>query len=103
MITFLDKQYAKNDREMIVTLFNGTRTANGFYRKTKNGIYLQDLQKVDRVFVRSDGLFVSCHKASNGRLRYMFATCTNDANWLGEGPFSCTDAYKQAIELFKGE
>lgn len=39
MITFLDKQYAKNDREMIVTLFNGTRTANGFYRKTKNGIY----------------------------------------------------------------
>lgn len=101
MITFLGKQYAKNDREMIGTLFTGDRTANGFYRRIKKGIYLQDLQKVDRVFIRSDGLFVTCHKTANGRMRYMFATCSADSKWLGEGPYSCTDAYKQAIELFK--
>lgn len=101
MITFLGKQYAKNARELVGTLFNSERTANGFYRRTKAGIYLQDLQKVDRVFIRNDGLFVSCHKTANGRMRYMFATCTSDAAWIGENAHSYTDAYKQAIVLFQ--
>ena len=79
------KKYAKNDKEFINTLFDKQGgTANGYYKETKSGLYLYDLQNKPRVFIRAkDGLTVSFSILENGRKRYMFALADADKKWFG--------------------
>ena len=85
MIEFYGKAYAKNNAQAVDTLFypvNG-RTANGYYKKTSDGVHLYDLQGKPRAFVREDGVGpVTIHKTERG-IRYMFGLCSLDADWLG--------------------
>jgi len=81
MIVINGKKYAKNNKEFMDTLFQKDGTANGFYKETKKGIYLYDMQNKPRVFIRSsDKLTVSFH-IFNGRKRYMFALCSIDESF----------------------
>ena len=84
MITLYGKTYAKNDREFTGSLFTPGGTCNGFYKTTKAGIYLSDMQGAERVFIRRDGLGpVTVARDPKGRRRYMFATSSLDGAWLG--------------------
>lgn len=84
MIELYGKKYAKNEREFTSTLFEPGGTANGFYRKARNGIFLSDMQGQERAFIRKDGLGpVSVTRNHNGRPVYMFCTSTTDKDWLG--------------------
>lgn len=44
MITFNGVKFAKNDKEMTDSLFQQGGTCAGFYKVTKRGIQLMDLQ-----------------------------------------------------------
>lgn len=75
------KRYVRNTSAFIDTLFYKGGTANGYYKETKAGIYLYDMQGKPRVFIRAkDGLTVSFHVV-DGRKRYMFALCDSDKNF----------------------
>ena len=85
MIELYGKKYAKNEREFTSTLFEPCGTANGFYRKARNGVFLSDMQGQERAFIRKDGLgpvSVTRRKEDNRRV-YMFCASTTDKRWLG--------------------
>ena len=83
MIKLYGRTYAASNSEAVASLFNAGGTVNGFYRNTKAGIYLSDLQGKERAFIRKDGLGpVSVHMVE-GRRRYMFSTASTDEAWLG--------------------
>jgi hypothetical protein len=82
MITLYGKKYAKNEKQFTETLFQKDGTANGFYKVTKAGIYLSDMQGNERAFIRHDGLGpVTVHR-HNGKRQFMFAASTLDEKWL---------------------
>lgn len=83
MLTLYGKKYARNEKEFTETLFQSDGTANGFYKATKAGIYLSDMQGNERAFVRHDGLGPVSVSRHDGRRRYSFAASTIDEKWLG--------------------
>ena len=83
MITLYGKKYAKNETQFTETLFQRDGTANGFYKVTKSGIYLSDIQGNERAFVRHDGLGPVTVSRHDGKRRYSFAASTLDEKWLG--------------------
>ena len=87
MLNLYGKRYAKNDQEVIGTLFDAEpNTANGTFRVTGAGIYFSDLQGNERAFIRRDGLGpVSVHR-HQGKMRYMSTTTLLEAEWLGVPP-----------------
>jgi hypothetical protein len=77
MLTFNGKQYAKNDKEFVDTLFTSGNTANGFYKKGKSGIKLYNMQKELIAFIKRDSspFIVNAYTyAGDGKDRYMFST-----------------------------
>ena len=85
MIELYGQKYAKTESEFNDTLFAGGKTANGFYKVTKAGIYLSDMQGNERAFIRKDGLgpvSVSRPKCLDGKRFYSFAASTLDESWL---------------------
>ncbi len=77
MLTFNGKQYAKNDKEFVDTLFTSGNTANGFYKKVKSGIKLYNMQKELIAFIKRDSspFVVNAYTyAGDGKDRYMFST-----------------------------
>ncbi|MCZ4270733.1 hypothetical protein [Maritalea porphyrae] len=84
MLTLYGKTYAKTKTEFTNSLFNPEGTCNGFYKKTRGGVILSDMQQNERVFIRKrDGLLVTIRRQEDNTRRYMFATSTSDENWLG--------------------
>lgn len=95
MIELYGKTYAKNDSELVESLFTPGGTCNGLYKKTARGIFLYSMQGELRAFVRRDGLgpVTATKTERSGRVRYMFATSTADDSWLGT-----PDSYREACE-----
>ena len=84
MITLYGKKYAKNEREFTSTLFEQGGTANGFYRVTRGGVFISDMQGKERAYIRRDGLGpVSVTRNHEGKRVYMFAASATDEKWLG--------------------
>lgn len=84
MITLYGRTYAKTDAQAVASLFQPGGTVNGFYRKAPAGVYLLDLQGVERAFIRKDGLGpVSTWRDDTGRRRYAHSTHSLDDRWLG--------------------
>ena len=86
MLTFANKHYAKNDKEMIESLFTPRGTCSGFYKKRKNGWLLMNLQKEPIAFVVSNaiqGHFVVTASIQLGNLRFMHSTCSITEKLLG--------------------
>jgi hypothetical protein len=89
MITFNGKQYAKNDSEFTETLFQAGNTANGFYKKVKNGIKLYNIQKELIAFIKRDmqgdsAFIVNAYTyGGDGKDRYMASTSSTVEQYLG--------------------
>lgn len=82
MIELYGKRYARTAREFTDSLFNPAGTANGFYKVTRAGIYLSDMQGKERAFIRRDGLGPVTVARHDGKRRYMFSTSSLDESWL---------------------
>ena len=79
MIELAGKKYARNNAELVDTLFQGPVTATGFYRPLKNGVLLMDHQKKPfaaavRDMHSSACFFVNASRLENGRTWYNFGT-----------------------------
>ena len=86
MLTFANKQYAKNDKEMVESLFTPGGTCVGFYKKRKNGWLLLNLQKEPLAFVVANpkqGYFVVTAFEHVGKVRFMHSTCSITETLLG--------------------
>jgi hypothetical protein len=66
---------AKNEKELIDSLFSKGATASGYIsEKKRNGVVIK-LVGGDEVFLRVDGLLVTTSMTDRGR-RYMFGLCS---------------------------
>lgn len=75
MININGKQFAKNDSEMIDTLFNGNATAIGFYKVGKNQINLMNHQKERIGVINRHGVLCKATKVDGG---YWYSLATID-------------------------
>lgn len=99
MLIFNGLKFAKNDAEMVNSLFAGGNTCAGFYKQIKSGFQLLNLQKELFAFVSpGKGLVVSAARCANGKPRYLFSTCSLDEKYLNlpESYTATIDACKAA-------
>jgi hypothetical protein len=86
MLNFNGKTYARNDAEFTGSLFRPGNTCHGFYKQTKGGFRLYDIQKNLRAYIvhnpRQGYFTVSAYMTDKGP-RYMFALTSTDETWLG--------------------
>lgn len=79
MIIFNGVKFAKNEKELTESLFSKDGTCSGYYKVTKRGIQIMDLQNNIIAFIVNNGygerFIVSASRCDNGRIRYMFSTC----------------------------
>ena len=88
MLTFNNKEFAKNDKEFVSSLFSvgGKGTCSGFYKKTKRGVYLYNVQNELFAFMKADDKFtgiVTAYKNNDGKTYYMNALASDTEKWLG--------------------
>jgi hypothetical protein len=84
MLLFNGKMFAKNNKEMVDSLFVSGGTCIGFYKATKTGFKLFNLQHELFAFVSpSKGIVVTANTQSDGKARYMFSTCRYTEQYLG--------------------
>jgi len=81
MIILNGNKFAKNDKEFTSSLFMWAGTCVGYYKKTKNGIQLLDMQKNVIAFIvngikrKESPFIVSATRTSKG-IRYSYSLCT---------------------------
>ena len=88
MLLFNSKEFAKNDKEFLDSLFScgGKGTCSGYYKKTKKGVYLYNMRKELFAFMKSDDKFtgiVSAYKHADGKTYYMQALSSDVERFLG--------------------
>jgi hypothetical protein len=86
MIVFNGMKFAKNQTELVNSLFNTGGTCSGLYRKTKNGTKLyKGNGELFAYIVHNDkqGYFVVSACEHDGKARYMFGLCSLDEQYLG--------------------
>jgi|GEM_PF-2289943 len=79
MLTFNNKQYAKNQSEF-------TNSCNGFYKKLKHGGVQIFNRNRDLVALLHPNKFCVNASIQNGRAWYMFGTDEKTSEFLGFGP-----------------
>ena len=84
MLTFNNKKYAKNDKEFTESLFQTGGTCNGFYKLTKRGVYLYNMQNEVQCFIRfhNDRMIMQCTLQPNGKKWYSYLQDATE-QWLG--------------------
>jgi hypothetical protein len=103
MITLFSKTYAKNKSEFIRSLFS-KQTCNGFYKQSKKGINLYNIQRNVIAFIKApangeNAFIVSAYKSENGKTRYMQGLSTLTELYLGV-PESYKTRTEKLTELF---
>jgi hypothetical protein len=86
MLVFNGKKYAKNNNELVSSLFHPCGTCNGLYKTSSNGTHLyRPTGELFAYIVHNDkqGYFVVTAHMDNGKKRYMFALCSVDEKYLG--------------------
>ena len=86
MLIFNGKKYAKNNDEFISSLFVAGATCNGFYKRTKNGIRLFDMQNILQGFIvnnKHNERFIVSASVHDGKVHYMFGASEALEKWLG--------------------
>jgi hypothetical protein len=87
MIVFNNKQYAKNEAEFTDSLFTSGGTCNGFYKRTKNGYRLFNIQNELIAFVRcakEPMLMTATYKLLNNKNKIWYSyTDTQTEKYLG--------------------
>ena len=84
--TLAGRWYAPNAAALTDSLFQSGGTANGIYKRRKNGIALYGANGRLRSFIvvnsHGERFAVSAHDYA-GKPRYLFALTENDREWLG--------------------
>lgn len=87
MISVNGRKFVRNNAEAIDTLFHNDGTFHGFYRASKRGVLLSDMQNKGRVFiVNNPGEYpypVTVTTTDRGLLYYMQALTEADSKWSG--------------------
>ena len=83
MIIFNGLKYAKNDKEMINSLFDGTGTCAGFYKKIKAGYQIFNLQHEIFAFLQTINGFAVSAIMHDGKTRYSFGLDEKSEKLLG--------------------
>lgn len=86
MFVFNGKKYALNDAEFVDTLFDADGTANGFYKRVRNGVKLYDMRHNLEAFIVANprqGYFVVSASKHGKRELYMHGLCSLTEKWLG--------------------
>lgn len=74
MLTFNGKKFARNDKEFIDSLFESDGTCVGYYKRTKNGVTLYDMQRNKIGVVTKHKVLASATRLDNGKYWYSYAT-----------------------------
>lgn len=85
MINFNNLKFAKNNNEILNSLFSPDGTCAGTYKRNHKGTHLYNLQgELFAYMVHNDrqGYFVVSAVNAAGVNRYMFSTCTIDEKYL---------------------
>ena len=85
MLIFAGKKYAKNNTELLNSLFQTGGTANGFYKPVQNGIKLYSIVEGGKelaAFIHKDSFVVTAY-TYKGKSRYMCGTSSITEAWLG--------------------
>lgn len=100
MLTFNGLTFARNNAEMVDSLFNAGGTCAGFYKRITGGFQLFNLQHELFAFVDPARRLVVTAYTHAGRARYMFAPCsqTEKALNLPESFTATRDACAGAFE-----
>lgn len=98
MININGNKFAKNEKELIDTLFNSRQTAMGTYKKKNGGAMFFNLKKEPWFFLTKDKFFVSCTR-HEGKIWYMYALDSLDERKLGLKSYS--DEIKTANRIHK--
>ena len=87
MIIFNNKHYAKNEAEFTDSLFTSGGTCNGFYKRTKNGYRLFNIQNELIAFIRCEKepmLMTATYKLLNNKNKIWYSyTDTQTEKYLG--------------------
>ena len=89
MLTINNVLFAKNDNELLDSLFTGDKTASGFYKVLKNEIKLYNTSKELIGVITKNKCLAKATKLDNGKYFYNFATI----DLIGE-----FKSYKKKIE-----
>ena len=104
MLTFNNKKYAKNNDEFVSSLFVAGSTWNGFYKKTKNGIRLYDMQNKLQGFIvnnrHNERFIVSAGTDSTGKAFFMNGASDALEQWLGVSSMPRRDKEQALDALF---
>ena len=83
MLVLNGRKFAKNNSELVNTLFDPSGTACGMYRKRKDGVLLIGLHdNKPFAYIRNDGLVISCSQEGK-QIWYMFALTSQHTKLLG--------------------
>ena len=106
MITFNGIKFAKNDKEFTNSLFNEGGTCEGFYKVTKRGVQLLDMQKNIIGFIVNNGysqrFLVSATRLDGGRIHYMYGTSTQLDRFLNLKDLSYMGTIKECERIIEG-
>ena len=97
MIIFNGKKYAVNENEFTDSLFSLYGTCNGFYKKTKNGYRLFNIQNELIAFIRcsKEPMLMNATKLDSGKIWYSHLM-TSTEKYLGLDNLSFYDGFNLA-------
>jgi hypothetical protein len=81
MINLNGKHFAKNNNEMINSLFTVGATCTGFYKVNKKTITLKNLQGVKIGVINQHGILCKARKLDNNKYWYSLATIEQVGNY----------------------
>jgi hypothetical protein len=94
-------KFAKNNAEVIDSLFQGSTTAHGIYKVRRGrgrvAIELRSIQGEPMALISPDGVFVTAHK-DGGKTRYMYAMSQQTAEWLQLQGVTCRQQFDIAVD-----
>lgn len=74
MLSFNGKKFARNNDEFTDSLFDCGSTCVGYYKRTKNGVVLYDMQRNKIGMVTKHKVLASASRLQNGKWWYSYAT-----------------------------
>ena len=106
MIIFNGNKFAKNDKELTDSLFDSNGTCIGFYKKTKRGIQLMNMQKELMAFIVDNGYgerFVVSARRIKNKIHYMYSTSSIEDKYLGLDKIGYRQQIEECEKIFKGQ
>lgn len=101
MLEFNGLRFARNQSEMLDTLFTGPRTADGFYKVNRGkrlSVTLLDHQRAPLALVSPDGVIVTADQTETGT-RYLYAMTTETERRLGFGRDAFSASRNVAVQI----